>query len=232
MKFVSPLIPGTLVKKYRRFLVDVKLTTGKIVTAHCPTMGTMNGCCEPGSPVMLSDSHDPSRRNQLTWELVQVNNAWVGVNAAVPGKVLYEAIESRTLQGFSDFHEIQRDASYGRGSKIALVLHGMEQNCFINVYSVTWGENGIALFPDAPSARIAKSVRELTEIAGNGHRAVAFFLIQRNDCTIFKPAEQVDRDFLKAILAAQSGNVEILAHCAHITMEEITLGDTLPYSLQ
>jgi sugar fermentation stimulation protein A len=106
----------------------------------------------------------------------------------------------------------------------------MEQNCFINVYSVTWRENGVALFPDAPSARMARSVRELTGIAGKGHRAVAFFLVQRDDCTQFKPAESIDKDFFKAVLAADKGGVEFLIHRAHITMDEIILGDPLPYS--
>lgn len=232
MKFVSPLIPGILVKKHRRSLVDVKLESGSIVTAHCPTRAALNGCTDAGSPVMLSDSGDPTRRNPFTWELVRVRTTWVCVNAGAPAEVLYETVKAGTLPGFTDIHEIQRDALYGRGSRIALVLHGMEQNCFINVYSVTWGDNGDALFPDAPNPRVTTSIRELTEIAEQGHRAVAFFFVQRGDCTVFKPAETVDKDFLKAMIAAEGGGVEMLVHGAQITMDGITLGDRLPYALR
>ena len=232
MRFPSPLIKGTLVKKYRRFIIDVRLEDGTMVTAHCPTMGIMQGVSEPGRPVMLSDSGLETRRNKLTWELVDIDGTWVGVNSSVPVKVLIESIEASriaTLKGLSD---VQVDATYGHGNKIDLMLQGMEHNCFINTFHVSWVENGVALFPDTPSARMTKSIQQLTEIARQGHRAVAFFLVQRSDCSLFKPAEHVDKDFLKALLGAQSAGVEIMVYQAHITLEEITLGKSLPYSLE
>ena len=232
MRFPSPLIKVTLIKKYRRFIVDVRLENGTMVTAHCPTMGIMNAVPETGSQVMLSDSGLETRRHKLTWELIDINGTWVGVNSSVPRKVLIEAIDGRRVPSLKDFTDIQVEATYGRGNTIDVMLQGMEHNCFINTFHVNWVENGVALFPDTPSPRMTKSIHQLTEIAQQGHRAVAFFLVQRDDCSLFKPAEHVDREFLKAMLAAQSAGAEVMAYKARITLEAITIGKPLPYSLE
>lgn len=232
MLFPSPLIRGTLVKKYRRFIVDVRLEDGTLVTAHCPTMGIMNAVPDTSRPVMLSDSGLETRRHRLTWELIDIDGTWVGVNSSVPGKVLVESIQKGLIPSLKGFGEIQVDATYGRGNKIDVMLQGMEHNCFINTFQVNWVERGVALFPDSPSPRMAKSVRQLAEIAQQGHRAAAFFFVQRSDCTLFKPAEEVDKDFLKAMLAAQSAGVEVMAYKARITPDAITLGKPLPYTLE
>lgn len=231
MRFSSPLIRGTLVKKYRRFIVDVRLEDGTIVTAHCPTMGMMQGISEPGRQVMLSDSGLDTRRNRLTWELVDVNGTWVGVNSSLPAKVLVESIEEKRIPSLKGFTEVQVGATYGHGNKIDVMLLGMEHNCFINTFHVSWVENGVALFPDIPSPRMVKSIEQLTEIAPEGHRAVAFFLVQRSDCTMFRPAEDVDKIFLKAMLAAQGAGVEIMVYQASISPEAIMLGKSIPHSL-
>ncbi len=232
MRFPSPLIKGTLVKKYRRFIVDVRLEDGSIVTAHCPAMGPINAVPDDPRPVMLSDSGLEARRHRLTWELIDVGGTWVGVNSSVPRKVLIESIMQRLVPSLRGFGELQADATYGHHNKIDVMLLGMEHNCFIETFHVNWAENGTALFPDAPSPRMTKSVQQLTEIAQQGHRAVAFFFVQRGDCRVFKPAEQVDKDFLKAMLSAHSAGVEIMVHRAKITMEAITLGPVLPFSLE
>jgi len=232
MRFPSPLIKGTLTKKHRRFIVDVTLEDGTMVTAHCPTMGRMQGVSEPGRPVMLSDSGLETRRNRLTWELTDINGTWVGMNSSVPLKVLIESIEENRIPSLKGFGEIQVGATYGHRNKIDVMLQGMEHNCFIGTFHVSWAENGVAFFPDVPSPRITKSIHQLSEIARQGHRAVAFFFVQRDDCTLFKPADDVDKVFLKAMLAAQSSGVEIMVYQARITTEAITLGTPLPCSLE
>ena len=231
MRFPSPLIKGTLIKKYRRFIVDVKLEDGSVVTAHCPTMGPMNGVSEPGQPVMLSDSGLDTRRNRLTWELINIDGTWVGVNSAAPPKVLIEAVGEKRIPSLNGLGEIQADVTYGHGNKIDVMLLGMEHNCFIDTFSVSWVENDTALFPDSPSPRMTKSIRQLKEIAEQGHRAVGFFFIQRGDCSVFKPAKQVDKEFHKSMLAAQHAGVEIMVYQGHVTTEAITLGTPLPFSL-
>jgi sugar fermentation stimulation protein A len=231
MKFPAPLLHGTLVKRYRRFLMDARLPDGSTITAHCSNSGTMRGCNEPGRPVVISDSQNRSRKNPLTWELINVNDTWVCVNPLIARKAVLEALENRTLPSLLPYTQMERNAVYGAaGNKIDVILYGMERNCFINIYMVTWTEKGIALFPDMPSPRAVKSVTQLADIAREGHSSVVFFFILRNDCTVLKPAEQVDRGFLKAMLAAQGAGAHILAHQADITTTDINLGKQIQYS--
>ena len=231
MKFQTPLLQGTLIKRYHRSLVDVKLDDGSTVTAHCTNITAMLGCYKPGNRVVLSDSGNPSRRHRLTWELIAMDETWVCVNTAMARKVLYEALETHAIPSLAHYHEIDREGTYGMGGKVDLILHGMEQNCFMNVYPVTCVENGVALYPDYKNERSGQSLLRLADIAKEGHSAVAFFLIQRGDATTFKPAEKIDRAFLKALLKLQSVGAEILAYRANVTLEEITIGVPIPYSL-
>jgi sugar fermentation stimulation protein A len=232
MKLPTPLLTGTLIKCYRRSLVDVRLSDGTIVTAHRPNSGKMHGCSEPGRPVVLSDSGNPGRRHRLTWELIDMNETWIGVNPSIPGKVIYDAIKRKLIPPLALYDEVDLNATYGVNRKIDLLLQGRDQNCFINVFNVTWVEKGVALYPEATSTRSTTAVRELIDIAHQGHRAVAFFFVQRGDCSTLRPAEHVDREFLKALLAANSANVEIMVYRAVVTPTEIALGTPIPFSLE
>lgn len=231
MKFRTPTLCGTLIKRYRRSLADVRLENGTTVTAHCPNPTAMRGCSTPGNAVILSDSGNPSRRHPLTWELIQVGETWVCINITMARKVVNDALERRAIPTFTQYQEIDRDVTYGLGKKVDLILHGMERNCFVNIYPVTWAENDVALYPDYVSDRVTNSILSLAEITKRGHSALAFFFVQRADCTSFRPAEQVDRAFLKAMLTIESAGVEILVYRAGITPEDISLGTQLPYSL-
>lgn len=231
MKFATELIGGRLVKRYRRFLVDVQLENGEIVTAHCPNSGTMVGCCEEGRPVLLSGTDDEHRRNKYTWEFIKMNNTWVGVNVSVPRKVVVEALTLKTLPLLSSYGDITLDASYGRGNKVDIMMHGAEQNAFINVYHVAWTEDGIARFPETPNARARKGIRELMEIARQGHHALAFFFVQRSDCTRFAPAAMVDPEFGRLFREAASAGVEMTAYRAAISKNEISLERRIPVAM-
>jgi len=231
VKLHTPLLKGTLVKRYRRFLADVRLDDGRVVTTHCPNSGTMVGCSEPGRPVIVSDSGDDSRRHPLTWEMIEMNGTWVGINTNIAKKLVADAIERKLVPKLTEYTELQRDATYGIRTKIDIMLHGMDENCFINVHGVTWAENGVALFPEVVNERARKSLNELTSVARKEHRAVAFYLVQRGDCTIFKPSERVDREYLKAFLAANSAGVEIMVYRAEVTPESIELGTPIPFSI-
>jgi sugar fermentation stimulation protein A len=163
--------------------------------------------------------------------MINMNGTWVGVNPAVPRKVLEEGIRSGAVPSFTGYNEILRDATYGPRGKVDFMLLGMEQNCFINIHGVTWSEDGVALFPDTASERPKRSLRELAEVAKQGHRAVAFFLVLRGDCETFRPAERVDREYLRTILDAHSAGVELIVYRADIKLDEISLGVPIPYSL-
>lgn len=228
MKFSTKLLGGKLVRRYRRFLVDVQLDNGSIVTAHCPNSGTMVGCCEPGKPVLLSESDDPHRRNAYTWEMINMNGTWVGVNVSVPRKVVAESLRQNAIATFVGFTDLTLDAEYGRGKRVDILMLGREHNLFMNVYHVAWAENNVALFPETPNARARRGMSDLIEIAQQGHRAVAFFFVQRGDCRRFSPAVEVDPEFGKIFQEAQKSGVEIIAYRARVSPEGIDLGTPLP----
>lgn len=228
MKFATKLLGGKLVRRYRRFLVDVRLDSGQLVTAHCPNSGTMVGCCEPGRPVLLSESKDPHRRNAYTWEMINMNGVWVGINVFVPRKVVAESLQHKLIPAFAGFTDLTLDAEYGRGNTVDVLMQGQEQNLFMNVYHVAWTENSVARFPETPNARARKGLRNLSEIAVQGHRAVALFFVQRSDCEAFSPAVDVDPEFGKIFKEAQKSGVEILAYRADVSPKGIALGTPLP----
>jgi len=232
MKFTLPLLKGTLIKRYRRFLVDVRLNNDTVVTAHCPNSGKMIGCCEPGRPVILSDSQDSSRRHPLTWEMIDMETSLVCINPLLCRKLMYEAIEKKKIPSLSFFHDIEREAEYGLKAKIDVMLHGMEKNGFVNLYNVTWAEDDIAYFPDAVNPKAERSLNQLGDIAKQGHHAAAFFFVQRQDCSMLKPAEKVDRNLMKALLGAHNAGVEIIVYRASVSPQGISIGTPIPYSLQ
>ncbi len=228
MKFSTTLIGGKLVRRYRRFLVDVQLESGALVTAHCPNSGTMHGCSEPGSTVLLSESKDPHRRNAFTWELIRMNTTWVGVNVGTPRKVVAESVLKKLIPSLNNYGDLLVDAEYGRGNKVDIMMHGEDRNVFINVHHVAWVENRVARFPETPNARARKGLKDLTEIAAQGHKAVALYFVQREDCDSFAPAIFVDPEFGRIFKEALSQGVEMLTYRASVTPEEIALGTPIP----
>jgi sugar fermentation stimulation protein A len=231
MQFPSRLSRGVLVRRYRRFLAEVRLDGGTTVVAHCPSPATLRGCAEPGSTVLLSDSGDSGRRHPLTWEITDLAGTLVCINTPLCRRVMMQAVLDHAIPALATFHEVQREAQSGLRGTVDLLLHGMERNAFVNLYGTTWASEGVALFPDAPAAKAAASIGQLAGIARQGHQAAALFFVQRGDCTLFRPAEDVDRAFTKAILDAQSAGVEMLAYAARVTQEGIALADQLPVSL-
>jgi sugar fermentation stimulation protein A len=228
MKFPTKLLGGKLVKRYRRFLVDVQLDSGTVVTAHCPNSGTMVGCCEPGRPVLLSESKDPHRRNAYTWEMINMNGTWVGVNVSVPRKVVAESLRHKRIPPFAGFTDLTLDAEYGHRKTVDILMQGPEHNLFMNVYHVAWAENGVAKFPETPNARARKGLADLTEIAEQGHRAVALFFVQRGDCRVLAPAVDVDPEFGNIVRTAQRQGVELMAYRADVSPDGIFLGVPIP----
>jgi sugar fermentation stimulation protein A len=226
MKFRSPLIAGTIVKRYRRSLADVRLDNGNLVTVHSPALGPMMGCYRPGMPVLLSDSQDASRKHALTWELISIDDTWIGINPSVARRVLQESIESGKIPSLASY-QIQRETRYGLNRRTDLILQGMENNCFINAYSVSWVENGEALFPEAPNPRVCDQITELADITAQGHRAMVFLFVQRGDAVRLRLAEDIDQTIPGALLDARTAGVEIVAYRARITREEIELGDQI-----
>ncbi|CAH2030270.1 DNA/RNA nuclease SfsA [Trichlorobacter ammonificans] len=229
---LPPLIPGRLVRRYQRFLADIELADGSVVTAHCPNSGSMKGCNHPGSPVFLSLSANPARKLAHTWELVQVNGFWVGLNTMLPNRLAEEAILDGTVQELQGYGKLRREVTYGRErSRIDLLLEGERGRCYVEVKNVTLVEEGRALFPDAVTERGQKHLRELMEMVTHGHRAVIFFTVQRGDGTLVAPADAIDPAYGRLLREAVQNGVEALAYRAEVTPQQIRLTERLPVVL-
>ncbi|MDZ7262026.1 MAG: DNA/RNA nuclease SfsA [candidate division KSB1 bacterium] len=230
MKFDQPLIEGTLIQRYKRFLADARLSDGSVVTAHCPNSGSMLSCNLPGSRILLSRSNNPRRKLSYTWELIQVDSVWVGINTNVPNRLVYEALVANQIPELRGYDSIRREVKYGENSRIDLLLEREQDLCFIEVKNVTLVENGVAYFPDAVTQRGTKHLHELMAMVRQGHRAIMFYLIQRKDGRLFKPADSIDPVYGQTLRKAISNGVEILAYQAEVTPWEIRLGQKVRVS--
>ena len=229
---LPPLIPGTLIKRYKRFLVDVELEDGSVVTAHCPNSGSMKGCNLPGAPVMLSLSPNLNRKLAHTWELVQVDGYWVGLNTMLPNRLAEEAILEGTISELQGYQRLRREVPYGsERSRIDLLLEDEQRRCFVEVKNVTLVEVGLALFPDAVTERGQKHLRELMEVVRNGDRGVILFTVQRGDGAAVAPADAIDPVYGRLLREAVAHGVEALAYRALVTPHEIRLTEPLPVEL-
>ncbi|MDD2898410.1 MAG: DNA/RNA nuclease SfsA [Desulfuromonadaceae bacterium] len=225
---LPPLEAGTLIKRYKRFLADVLLEDGTAVTAHCPNTGSMSGCATPGSRVLLSRSLSPGRKYPLGWELVEAEGLWVGINTALPNRLVREAIEDGTVAELQGYTSIRPEIPYGEHSRIDLLLDGPSGQCFVEIKNVTLVENGRALFPDAVSTRGQKHLQELMKVVRTGHRGVIFFTVQRGDSTSVSPADLIDQEYGRLLRLALENGVEALAYQALVTPTEVRLTKRLP----
>lgn len=158
MKFASPLLRATLLQRYKRFLADVRLEDGRIVTAHCPNSGSMKTCNFPGNPVMVSFHDLPQRKFKYTWEMIQVNGNWVGINTGHPNKLVAEAIQSEKIPELLDYSDIQGEVRINKRSRLDLLLTGPPGRCYIEVKNVTLLEG---LWPDF-LIRLPSGVRNIS----------------------------------------------------------------------
>lgn len=225
------LIRGTLITRYKRFLADVKLRNGHVVTAHCPNSGSMLTCSKPGRSVYLSWHDKPSRRLKYTWEMIEMPTSLVGVNTIVPNRLARAAVIAGEIPGLSGFSKVRSEVKYGENSRIDLLLEKGGHLCFVEVKNCTLVKDEVAYFPDAVTARGLKHLKELEQRVGAGDRSVMFYLVQRMDAKLFRPADHVDPVYGRELRNAVSEGVEILVYDAILDMEGIRLNRPLPYEL-
>lgn len=231
MRFPSRLIRGTLVQRYQRFLADVRLPSGEIVTAHCTNTGSMMGCKEPGSVVYISRSDKKGRRLLYTWEIIEVGRTWVGINTMHPNRLVAEAVANGAIRELQGYDNIRREVVTRQGTRLDLCLEGSNGFCFVEVKNVTLAVDGAAAFPDAVSERGTKHLKELIWLRRKGHRGAVVFVIQRTDCTVFRPADEVDAEYGRWLRRAVKTGVEALPYTAYVTPKEIVVKERLPIRL-
>jgi sugar fermentation stimulation protein A len=222
-----PLVTGTLVKRYKRFLADVRLDDGRLITAHTPNTGSMLDCSAPLSKVFLSRSDSPTRRYPFTWEMIEMPDSLVGVNTSVPNKLFWEAARLGALPGVPPPALLEREVRAGR-SRLDLKITAEDgTEVWAEAKNCTLVREGLALFPDAVSARGARHMEELSALVGPGRRALLLVLVQSAGARAFSPADSIDPAWGRALRAALSSGVEIMVREAHLSPLEVSLGPEL-----
>ncbi|MEM6587690.1 MAG: DNA/RNA nuclease SfsA [Pseudomonadota bacterium] len=232
MRFQTPLVPGTLLKRYKRFFADVRLDDGRDVTAHCPNTGPMTSISDPGSRVWLEPNDDPKKKLKFGWRLLQDGEAFVGVDTSLPNRIVKEALTGPGIPGLGGYDEILPEQKYGQNSRIDFLLRGGGPDTYVEVKSVTLHRTpGLAEFPDTVTTRGRKHLEDLGEVARLGNRAAMLYLVQRNDCTAVTLAEDYDPAYVAAFRTARDAGLEVIALACQITPEEIITGDQLSFDL-
>jgi sugar fermentation stimulation protein A len=230
MRFPDPLIPGRLVRRYKRFLADVTLDSGDLVTAHCANPGAMTGLNLPDTEVWLSPSRNPARKLAYSWELARVGDGLVGINTAHPNGLVEEAIRDGRIAEVRGYESLRREVKYGKNSRVDMLLSDdAKPDCYVEVKNVhLMRQPGLAEFPDAVTKRGTKHLNELADMVAAGHRAMMVYLVQREDCQQFTIAADVDPDYAAAFKASTGRGVEAICYRCSLTTDGIDVADALP----
>ncbi|PJG58335.1 DNA/RNA nuclease SfsA [Aeromonas cavernicola] len=236
MIFDPPLQSGQLVARYKRFLTDVQLDNGELITIHCANTGAMTGCAEPGTRVWYSTSDNPKRKLPCSWEIAQSPAGhFICVNTARANQIARELIEQGALAPLTGYASLRSEVKYGaENSRIDLLLTDDERgHCYIEVKSVTLLDEreqpGMGYFPDAVTTRGAKHLRELMAMKAAGHRAVLLFMVLHTGIVRMRPATHIDPHYSQLIAQAIAAGVEILCYRPHLGVDGMVAHDFIPF---
>lgn len=235
MKFPNPLLRGRLIKRYKRFMADVALEDGTVVVAHCANSGSMLSVNEPDAEVWLSPATNPERKLKFTWEMIKIGKTLVGINTALPNAIVAEAIEGGKVPELTGYASLRREVKYGKNSRIDILLEGEDgRKCYVEVKNTTMRRDlkgGPAEFPDGVTSRGAKHLVELADMVKDGHRAVMFYLVQRQDCASFTVAGDIDPTYAQGLAEARAAGVEVLCYDCSLSNKEVKVRNPLPLDL-
>ena len=220
------LVEGIFLERVNRFLAMVEVD-GMEVGVHVANSGRMKELFVPGFRVLVRSVASEHRKTKFDLVLVDVGTALVSADSRAPNALVAEGVLNGHLKQFASFSEMYREVTFG-DSRLDLMLEGRTGRCYIEAKSVTLVENGVGLFPDAPTARGAKHLRTLEAVVEAGHRAAVIFVIQRSDVTAFATSDSSDPDLARALRSAVSVGVEAYAYNCWVTEHSIQLGQSLP----
>ena len=235
MQFPEPFVPAILIKRYKRFLADVRFMDGQELTVHTPNTGTMLGCAQPGMKVWLRNTHNPKRKYLWSWEMSETSDGvLIGVDTSLSNRLVVEAIETGVIHSLQGFEQLQTEVKYGtQNSRIDILLSNSDrQHCYVEVKNVTAkrGE-ATAIFPDAVTQRGVKHLQELMHVVKQGARGVLVFCVQRGDVEMFSPADEIDPTYAQCLRQAAEQGVEVCAYRAELTPQSAHLRTELPIKL-
>ena len=229
MKFKEPLLEGALIKRYKRFFVDIKYNN-RTITAHCPNSGSMMGLLDKNNKVWFSKSNNPKRKLNYTLEIIEVKKKLVGINTMLTNKIVLEALNEKKIEDLSKFDNIKTEVKFSDNTRFDFLISNETEKCFLEVKNVTLlRENEAAEFPDAITSRGTKHLKELIHAKKKGYQSCILFLIQRSDCETFKIAKDIDKEYMSIFIEALKSNVKILCYDCKLTNKEIKLNKQIKY---
>ena len=229
MKFNKKLLQGTLIKRYKRFFVDIKYQ-GKTITAHCPNSGSMLSLLNTGNSVLFSKSDNPERKLKYTLEIVIINKKLVGVNTHSTNKIILESLKKKKIKSLVKFFNIKNEVKFSDKTRFDFLISNETQKCFLEVKNVTLvRKDGIAEFPDSITSRGTKHLKELIIAKKKGFQSYILYLIQREDCKSFKIAEDIDEEYKNTFDTALKSGVKILCYDCKLSNEEIRINNQIYY---
>ena len=229
MKFKDRLLQGALIKRYKRFFIDIKYKN-KIITAHCPNSGSMMGLINESNSVWFSESANPKRKLKYTLEIVEVNKKPVGINTHLANKIVLESLKNKKINSLVKFNHIKTESKFSDGTRFDFLLSNDKEKCFLEVKNVTLlRENKIAEFPDAITSRGTKHLNELCNAKRKGYQSYILYLIQRENCDSFKIARDIDEEYKIAFSNALKSGVKVLCYDCKLNSEEIKLNKQINY---
>ena len=234
MEFQTPLIRATLLRRYKRFLADIRLEDGTEAVAHCPNPGSMMGLADPGMTIWVEPNDDPKKKLKYGWRLVELPDGhWSGIDTAVPNRVVGEALRARTIPALAGYTDIRAEVKYGQNSRIDFLARGEGQrDAYVEVKNVHLRRRErLAEFPDSVTKRGAKHLAELSDMVAQGYRAVMLYLVQRDDCDRMGFAADLDPGYAAAVTAAHHAGVEMLCHGTKIFQSGVVIASEMEISL-
>jgi len=223
MNFENELIPGVLIKRYKRFFVDIKVKN-KLITAHCPNSGSMMGLLKKNNKVWISESNNKKRKLRYTLQIIEVNGNKVGVNTHLTNKIVLEGLKKNLIPFFSKKVQIKPEQKFGQNTRFDFLLNDNNKKSFLEVKNVTLvREKSLAEFPDAITERGKKHLHELINSLDKGYNAYILFVIQREDCNSFKIAKDLDPKYFEVLTYAIKKNVKVLCYDCKFSSKGIKL---------
>jgi sugar fermentation stimulation protein A len=231
VRFTAPLIPARFLERHKRFLALVELADGQRVWVHVPNSGALTGCAPPGGDILLTEDRRPGRKTDYTWRFTRLPGGWTCIDTLAPNRLVAEALAAGGLPGLPPPRGVRAEVSVPQGSRLDFVQDSEEGLLFLEVKSITWVEDGVALFPDGVTTRGRRHLEHLTALVRQGHQAWNVFVVQRQDASLMRPAVLVDPAYARELAAAQAQGVGILVLQEKIEPPEIILASTLPFDL-
>ncbi len=223
MKFTKNLLKGKLVKRYKRFFVDIKLNK-EVITAHCPNTGSMMGLLDKGNEVFISKNNDPKRKLKYTLEIIKAKKNLVGVNTHLANKIAYHGLSNNLIKEITNYNNIKPEVFFNKETRFDFLIEKNKHKIFVEVKNVTLFRNKkIAEFPDAITSRGSKHLKTLIEATKKGYKTYLLFLIQIQGIENFKVAKDIDEEYYKNYILAKKAGVNFLVYRCKINSKEIKI---------